>query len=226
MVRHIGRVNMTDFLMKLNPFDPGGFWMFMIFLTSVFTVFVAAERVWTLWFKYRVDSRQIMSRILSYVDSANYSRAIEVCNSQPNNPLMVVLKSGLLKANRSDIEIRRALEQTTMKVGPQIGNRIPYLATLANVATLLGLLGTIFGLMMAFESVGAASAAKKQEVLAQGIAVAMETTAGGLIVAIPTTIVHALLSSKQGSLLDTIEDAALTLFSHISAKNRAGSMQR
>ncbi len=217
---------MTDFMMKFNPFDPGGFWMFMIFLTSVFTVFIASERVWALFFKYKVDVRQIMSRILSYVDSANYSRAIEVCNSQPNNPLLVVLKSGLLKANRSDLEIRRALEQTTMKVGPLISRRTPYLATLANVATLLGLLGTIFGLILAFESVGAASAAKKQEVLAQGISIAMETTAGGLIVAIPTTLVHAFLSAKQGSLLDDIEDAALTLFGHISAKNRAGSMQR
>ncbi|MBN2498584.1 MAG: MotA/TolQ/ExbB proton channel family protein [Deltaproteobacteria bacterium] len=217
---------MTDFLMKFNPFDPGGFWMFLIALTSVFTVFVAAERIYVLWFKYKVDSRQVMSRILSFVDSNNYSRAIEVCNAQSNNPMMVVLKAGLLKANRSDVEIRRALEQTTMKVGPQISKRIPYLATLANVATLLGLLGTIFGLILAFESVGAASAAKKQEVLAQGIAIAMETTAGGLLVAIPTTIAHAILMAKQGSMLDAIEDSALTLFSHISAKNRMGSMQR
>ena len=99
-------------------------------------------------------------------------------------------------------------------------------ATLANVATLLGLLGTIFGLILAFEGVGAASAAKKQEVLAKGIAVAMNTTAFGLIVAIPTSVAHAVLSGRSGALLDTIEDSAMTLFNHLSAKNRAGQVKR
>ncbi|MBW1871864.1 MAG: MotA/TolQ/ExbB proton channel family protein [Deltaproteobacteria bacterium] len=124
------------------------------------------------------------------------------------------------------MEIRRALEQTTAKVSPQIQKRTPYLATLANVATLLGLLGTIFGLIMAFEGVEMASAAKKQEVLARGISVAMSTTAFGLIVAIPTTIAHAIITARQNVLLDTIEDSAMTLFNHLSAKNRMGTMKR
>jgi biopolymer transport protein ExbB len=214
------------FLEQFNPFSRSGIWMFLILLVSVYTFTLIVERAYALWFRFKIDASQILSRILSFVDSNNYSRAIEVCNTRQNHPMCVVLKSGLLKANRSDIEIRRALEQTTMKVGPQIQKRTPYLATLANVATLLGLLGTIFGLIMAFEGVEMASAAKKQEVLARGISLAMSTTAFGLIVAIPTTIAHAVLSARQNVLMDTIEDSAMTLFNHLSAKNRMGTMKR
>jgi len=214
------------FLEQFNPFSRSGIWMFLILLVSVYTLTLIIERAYALWFRFKIDANQVLSRILSFVDSNNYSRAIEVCNTRQNHPMCQVLKSGLLKANRSDLEIRRALEQTTMKVGPQIQKRTPYLATLANVATLLGLLGTIFGLIMAFEGVEMASAAKKQEVLARGISVAMSTTAFGLIVAIPTTIAHAVLSARQNVLLDTIEDSAMTLFNHLSAKNRMGTMKR
>jgi biopolymer transport protein ExbB len=214
------------FLEQFNPFSRSGIWMFLILLVSVYTFTLIVERAYALWIRFKIDASQILSRILSFVDSNNYSRAIEVCNTRQNHPMCVVLKSGLLKANRSDIEIRRALEQTTMKVGPQIQKRTPYLATLANVATLLGLLGTIFGLIMAFEGVEMASAAKKQEVLARGISLAMSTTAFGLIVAIPTTIAHAVLSARQNVLMDTIEDSAMTLFNHLSAKNRMGTMKR
>ena len=214
------------FLEQFNPFSRSGIWMFLILLVSVYTFTLVIERAYALWIRFKIDASQILSRILSFVDSNNYSRAIEVCNTRQNHPMCVVLKSGLLKANRSDIEIRRALEQTTMKVGPQISKRTPYLATLANVATLLGLLGTIFGLIMAFEGVEMASAAKKQEVLARGISLAMSTTAFGLIVAIPTTIAHAVLTARQNVLIDTIEDSAMTLFNHLSAKNRMGTMKR
>lgn len=214
------------FLEQFNPFSRSGIWMFLILLVSVYTFTLIVERAYALWLRFKIDASQILSRILSFVDSNNYSRAIEVCNTRQNHPMCVVLKSGLLKANRSDIEIRRALEQTTMKVGPQISKRTPYLATLANVATLLGLLGTIFGLIMAFEGVEMASAAKKQEVLARGISLAMSTTAFGLIVAIPTTIAHAVLTARQNVLIDTIEDSAMTLFNHLSAKNRMGTMKR
>jgi biopolymer transport protein ExbB/TolQ len=214
------------FLEQFNPFSRSGIWMFLILLVSVYTFTLIVERAYALWFRFKIDASQILSRILSFVDSNNFSRAIEVCNTRQNHPMCVVLKSGLLKANRSDIEIRRALEQTTMKVGPQIQKRTPYLATLANVATLLGLLGTIFGLIMAFEGVEMASAAKKQEVLARGISLAMSTTAFGLIVAIPTTIAHAVLTARQNVLMDTIEDSAMTLFNHLSAKNRMGTMKR
>lgn len=212
-----------DFISQFNPLSKTGIWMFLILMVAVYTLSIIIERAYALWFRYSIDANQMLSRILSFVDSNNYSRAIEVCNSRQHHPMSVVMKSGLLKANRADIEIRRALEQTTLKVSPLIGRRTPFLATLANVATLLGLLGTIFGLILAFEGVGAASAAKKQEVLAKGIAVAMNTTAFGLIVAIPTTLAHAVLTSRQGTLIDTIEDSAMTLLSHLSAKNRGSS---
>jgi len=200
--------------------------MFLLLLVSVYTFSLVLERFYTLWVRYKIDSGQILSRIISFVDSNNYSRAIEVCNSRQSHPMCMVLKAGLLKANRSDSEIRRALEQSAFKVGPMIQKRTPYLATMGNVATLLGLLGTIFGLIMAFEGVEMASAAKKQEVLARGIALAMNTTAFGLIIAIPTVIIHSILSARQNDMMDAIEDSAMTLFAHLSAKNKMGTRKR
>ncbi len=219
-------MDLVGFIGQFNPFSRSGVWMFLILLVSVFTLTLIIERAYALWFRFRIDAPQILGRVLSFVDANNYSRAIEVCNAQKDHPVYTVLKSGLLKANRSDLEIRRALEHTTMKIGPQVQKRTHYLATLANVATLLGLLGTIFGLIMAFEGLEMASAAKKQEVLARGISLAMQTTAFGLIVAIPTSIAHAVLSSKQNALMDTIEDSAMTLFSHLSSKNRMGAINQ
>jgi len=209
-----------EFLAQFNPFTMGGIWMFLILLVSVYTLTLIVERVITLWVKYRLAASQMLSQILSFVDANNYSRAIEVCNTRQSHPMSMVLKSGLMKANRSDAEVRRALEQAMLKAEATVQKRTPYLATLANVATLLGLLGTIFGLIMAFEGLEMASAAKKQEVLARGIGTAMGTTAFGLIVAIPTTIAHAIITARQNAMLGMIEDGALTLFSYLSAKNR------
>jgi len=215
-----------EFLAKFNPFTMAGIWMFLILLVSVYTFTLIVERAYTLWFRYRIAAGQVLSQILSFVDANNFSRAIEVCNARQNHPMSMVLKSGLMKANRSDVEVRRALEQAMLKAESTIQKRTPYLATLANVATLLGLLGTIFGLIMAFEGVEMASAAKKQEVLARGISLAMSTTAFGLIVAIPTTVAHAVITARQNALLGTIEDGALTLFSYLSAKNRKAGAKR
>ena len=119
-----------------------------------------------------------------------------------------------------DPRVARAMEEEMLRTAPTIRKRIGYLATLGNVATLLGLLGTIFGLIQAFEGVSMADPATKQEILARGISVAMLTTAFGLIVAIPCLLSHAFLQSKAIQMIEGLEEKAFTLFNKISALHR------
>ena len=108
---------------------------------------------------------------------------------------------------RGDVE--NSMSEGMLETMPKLENRTGYLAVLANVATLLGLLGTIIGLISAFTAVAAADPAQKSTLLSQSISVAMNTTAFGLIAAIPLLILHALIQNKTASIVNSIEMAAI-----------------
>lgn len=180
------------------------------------------ERFIALWFRYRINSREFVKRVLFFVSSHNYARAIEVCNAKPSNPLSKVLKAGLLRANKSDKEIQRGMEEEMLRSLPAVQQNIDYVAMAANTATLLGLLGTIFGLIMAFKGVTGKSAQARQEHLAKGISVAMYTTAFGLIIAIPFLFSHYWLNRKGTRIIETVEESSVQLLNHLAAARRGG----
>ena len=119
---------------------------------------------------------------------------------------------------REDLEM--AMEEGLMEVIPRLERRTHYLATFANIATLLGLLGTIIGLIEAFTAVSNASPAEKADLLSASISVAMNTTAFGLMVGIPLLLVHALLQTKTTELVDSIEMASVKLLNLITNYQR------
>ncbi len=198
----------------------GGVFMLPILMVSIAALALILERVYTLWLRYRLDEEGFVKGLMHALDEQDFAGAIEECARAENNPLSRVLRAGLLKVHRSDKEIERAMEEEMLRTAPTIRKRIGYLATLGNVATLLGLLGTIFGLIQAFEGVSMADPATKQEILARGISVAMLTTAFGLIVAIPCLLSHAFLQSKAIQMIEGLEEKAFTLFNKISALHR------
>lgn len=198
----------------------GGVFMLPILMVSIAALALILERVYTLWLRYRLDEEGFVKGLMHALDEQDFAGAIEECARAEKNPLSRVLRAGLLKVHRSDKEIERAMEEEMLRTAPTIRKRIGYLATLGNVATLLGLLGTIFGLIQAFEGVSMADPATKQEILARGISVAMLTTAFGLIVAIPCLLSHAFLQSKAIQMIEGLEEKAFTLFNKISALHR------
>jgi biopolymer transport protein ExbB len=115
---------------------------------------------------------------------------------------------------RDDIEI--AMEESMMEIIPQLEKRTPYVALFANMATLLGLLGTIMGLIAAFTAVANANPAEKADLLSASISVAMNTTAFGLMSAIPLLFLHAKLTSTTGQIVDSLEMAAVKTLNAIS----------
>ena len=137
-------------------------------------------------------------------------------------PMYRIVAAGIVRfigSNRRD-EIESAMEEGVMEALPRLEKRTQYLATLANVATLLGLLGTIVGLIAAFTAVASAAPAEKASMLSSSISVAMNTTAFGLISAIPLLLLHALLQTKTSELVDSFEMAGVKVLNTLADANQ------
>ena len=155
----------------------------------------------------------------------NIDRAIKLCNAESGAALTRVLKAGLTKHNLPGDAVYNAINEATLEVIPLVKRRTAYLEMWANVATLTGLLGTITGLVQAFKAVGAAAAADKQEMLANGISVAMYTTAFGLVVAIPTMICHSIIDNRTKNLIQDVEQYSVKL-DNLLAANKRGTVKK
>ena len=191
--------------------------MFIILGVSIVALAVFLERAAFLYFSMKMNMDKAFKQVLVPLEMKNIRGAMEACAKIHKHPLGSVLKAGLLKADRRDEEIERAMEEKIIAEIPRVKARINLLTLFANIATLLGLLGTILGLITAFQSVSSADEAMKQEILARGISMAMLTTAGGLVVAIPCLGGYYLLNNRGEYLVDKIEEKALGLANALSA---------
>jgi biopolymer transport protein ExbB len=205
-----------------NPVEmmtQGGFFMYPILLSGIVAVAIAFERMFSIIFRANINATAFMAQVQKLVLAKNIDRAIKLCNAEPHAALPRVVKAGLTRANRDGSEIQAAIDEATLEVGPRVTKRTGYLPMLANVATLLGLLGTIVGLIDAFKAVGAASPEQKQAMLAAGISVAMYTTAGGLLVAIPTLVIHSIIQARTNKILDDVDQYGLKTVNLLAAYN-------
>ncbi len=208
----------------INAMHKGGPFMWGILAAAVFALAIAAERIYYVVFRANINGTAFMAQIQKLIMANNIDRAIKLCNAEPNSALPRVLKAGLTRANRGDIEIQNAVEEAVLEVFPKLAKRTPFLSMLANVATLTGLLGTIQGLIMAFEAVARASAETKQTMLAAGISTAMFTTASGLVVAIPTLVLFSIIQSQTTKIMNEIDLYALKTVNLLGARRR-GSLK-
>ena len=195
----------------------GGPFMFVILGVSIVAMAIFVERAAFLYFRMRLDMDNAFKKVLIPLEKMDFKSALNECTRIKKHPLGNILKAGLLKADRKDQEIERAMEEKIVSEIPRVKSRINLLTLFANIATLLGLLGTIVGLITAFQSVSAADAAIKQEVLASGISMAMLTTAAGLVVSIPCLGGFYLLNNRGDYLVDKIEEKALGLANVLSS---------
>ncbi len=204
----------------ITMFQQGGSFMYAILAVFVFAMAIALERLFYVTFRANINSTAFMAQIQKLIMANNIDRAIKLCNQEPHAALPRVVKAGLTRANLSEKEIENAVDESTLEVGPMVNKRTGYLGMLANVATLTGLLGTIWGLVMAFEAVARASAETKQTLLANGISVAMYTTAGGLMVAIPTMVLQSIIQARSNKILDEVDQFGLKTVNLLAARKR------
>ncbi len=196
--------------------NDGGVFMWIILVVWCIGIAIAVERL-RHYFKYDTDGKTLMGNIRKNVLSNEVQMAIQTC-SDSSALISFVMKNGLKRANQSKEQISDALEASILEVVPMIEKRLAYIALMANLSTLLGLLGTIQGLIQSFAAVANAEASQKAQLLAEGIALAMNTTAFGLISAISLMVVHAFLMSKGDKMIKEIEENSVKLLDLLNTK--------
>lgn len=197
-------------------FVQGGPLMFAILFALIFGIAVIVDRVIVIRFKNRIDSDTFVNQIVQFLKTGAVDQALEFC-SRSEAALPKIVHAGLMEMNRSERDIQSAMELSAMVEIPKLEKRTHYLSMLANVSTLLGLLGTILGLISAFAAVAHADAADKAALLTAGISVAMNTTAFGIIAALPCLIGYTFLVEKTNELVDEINENVARLFRLMTA---------
>jgi biopolymer transport protein ExbB len=197
-------------------FQKGGLFMYPILLVFAVGIAIAFER-WIQLNRIRNGNQKVWNQLHPVLAKGEFDKARQMVNKNKSS-MAQMLGMGLARQGavrrRDDIEI--AMEESMMELIPQLEKRTPYVALLSNIATLLGLLGTIMGLIEAFTAVANANPAEKADLLSASISVAMNTTAFGLMSAIPLLLIHAKLTSTTGQIVDSLEMASVKTLNTIS----------
>jgi len=206
-------------------FSSGGLFMYPILLVFAVGVGVAIERYVTLTMVTN-KNQLVWEKVQPMLSNGEFDEARKL-TSEDESTISQVLNMGLslqgAVRRREDIEI--AMEESMMEIVPRLEKRTPYVALASSIATLLGLLGTIMGLIQAFTAVANANPAEKADLLSASISVAMNTTAFGLMVAIPLLIIHAVLTSKTGDIVDSLEMATVKALNVFSRRAKRAAVQ-
>jgi len=201
-----------------HHFEEGGWMMYGILFWLIIAIGVIVERAVYLY-KSSINKDVFLATMQKCILAGDIGRAIKLC-SAANAPLARIVKAGLMKVNRPDAEVQAAMDEAALRELPKIEARTPYLALLANLAMLSGLLGTVVGLIIAFGAVANADAASKATMLAKGISEAMNCTAFGLMAALVALIGFAVLNGKTQALIDDINGATVQVM-NLVVNNRS-----
>jgi len=197
-------------------FQTGGTFMYPILIVFAFGIAISVERYIKLTHMKSVN-KKVWDEVHPVLEQGEFDKARSMV-ADSKSAIGSLLNMGLARQGsvrrRDDIEI--AMEESMMEIIPQLEKRTPYIALFSNICTLLGLLGTIMGLIEAFTAVANANPAEKADLLSASISVAMNTTAFGLMAGIPLLIIHALLNSKTGEIVDSLEMASVKTLNIIS----------
>jgi biopolymer transport protein ExbB len=210
--------NTNIFSTIIEQYQLGGFMMHPIALAGAIAIAIIIERLMRIVFQYNIDGTSFMFEVQKYVLANDIDGAIRLCNGAGRAALPRVIKAGLQRASRDEHQIQNAIDAASLEVIPKIEKRLHYLGLIANLATLLGLLGTISGLIYSFGEVAKAPAAERQNVLSAGIAEALNCTAFGLLVAIMAMIAHSWLSSRASVLVEEVDEYSVKLIDLLSAR--------
>lgn len=184
--------------------------MLPILIAGAFAAAIIAERTYALYKAYPLgDSQSFFDKLRDLVLHGKMGEAISLCDRYSSKPEARVVKQALLRANQPEDLIEHGLQLAVTDASRSVQKRTGFLATIANVATLLGLFGTIAGLIHSFEAVGHADAQQKSALLAAGISTAMNATMLGLAVAIPCMVAFSFLINRTNRLVSEIESSAI-----------------
>lgn len=178
----------------------------LIMLLGLGSLAIIIERTSVLYFRYGMNIEDFWTKVQTLVLAHKTDEALVLCAQMQSKPLAQAFKGILEKADREDDAIFQAHDIAMAETVPLLTRRLHYLSMLANVATLMGLLGTIHGLILSFQAVATADPSLKQALLANGISISMYTTALGLAVAIPLMVAYSFLVSRQNVLVEQLQE--------------------
>lgn len=190
--------------------SPGSFVMWIILFLAFAILGIVIERVWFLFLKCGTGSGSFMSGISKYLKAGDYEKAIKYSSSM-STPLAKGVTAILKNRGQSSKRVQKAVDEVFLTESPKITRGIQIINVMANLSTMLGLTGTIFGLMMAFDAIANVPAAQRAQALATGIAVAMSTTLFGLLVAVPGILCQGILSSKSDKVIEEMDEKTAKL---------------
>jgi biopolymer transport protein ExbB/TolQ len=209
---------MNFFNTVVRFFQGGGEFMIPIALVAVIGLVIAIERYIVLTYT-AIRNRSLWNEIAPLLQKGDFRQAVQL-TSNSGAAVGQILSYGLARISsakqREDIE--KAMEESLMDVVPRLEKRTHYLATFANLATLLGLLGTVIGLINAFGAVATVNPAEKANLLSASISVAMNCTAFGLMTAVPLLVIHAVLQTKTTELIDSLEMASVKFLNSVTER--------
>jgi biopolymer transport protein ExbB/TolQ len=198
-------------------YHEGGFMMHPILVSLVVALALVIDRVIVLYFKAAIDKESFVRGLKKHIFAGDLDKAISFCAAQKKTPLVSVVKSGLINVPKGEADVQAAMDEATLRESPKLEARTGYLAMIGNVATLLGLLGTIVGLISAFGAVANANPADKATILASSISEAMNCTAFGLLTAIPALVAYSLLQGRTQHMIEDINETTVSVLNLIVA---------
>jgi biopolymer transport protein ExbB/TolQ len=206
----------------LNPvqlFRDGGLLMWVNLAVLVVAMAIITERLFVVWFRLRINDKAFVSAIEKLVMAGNFDRAIKLCQNHEGAAVPRVVRAALVNARLGGAAVTAAVEEAMMDVLPQVTRRAGVLWGIANLATLIGLVGTVFGLIQSFASISLAAPDQKSTLLTEGIAHAMANTAFGLGIAVICVFFHMTLSAVTKGVVESLEFSALRI-ENILARRR------
>lgn len=210
-------VNPFVVLMKetANTSQSSVYFYWLIWLCGLAVAVIFVERLISVNFKANIDSAKFSTDIFKLIRGGEVGKAYKLAESMSEKALAYIYARALKEAADRDVvdyrNIQNAVDEAALEIIPRLEKRTSWLQTLSNVATLLGLMGTIFGLIQAFTALESADAASKGALLAKAIGTAMLTTLHGLMVAVPGTMAFAFINNKTKAILNDVDEYSVKL---------------
>jgi biopolymer transport protein ExbB len=196
---------------------------YALVIAAIVLFVIGVERIMKFYLVYAGNVRSEMEAIRNFILKREYTSALQVCDTRGRLPAMQVVKAGLLAAENGREAMRSALGAALLEATHKIEARLGYIALIANLGTLFGLMGTITGLIKTFTGVAKIDAATKAALLSSGIAEALNSTVFGLTVGIFAMVIHSILSSQSDSIIAGAQDNGLKLITWVEQSERAAA---
>lgn len=200
-------------------FRDGGNLMYINLGVGALSLAIVSERLYMFLFRLRINTRVFMAEIEKLVNAGNFDKAIKQCSSLEGAVVPRLIRAALINARQGGAAVLAALDETRAEVEPQVTRRAGVLWAVANIATLIGLVGTVFGLIEAFGAIGLAAPDQKSAMLTRGISHAMNNTAFGLSIALICIVFHLILTQMTRGLTESMDHATIRI-ENILARRR------